>query len=468
MTPPGRVAVLDIGKTNVKVALVDLGEGREVAVRTMPNRVLPGPPWPHFDVGAIWDFACAGLREVAGRAEAVVATTHGACGAFLAGDGTLAAPVLDYEYSGPDALAADYDRLRAPFAETGSPRLPMGLNLGAQLHWMLVEDPGLASRVRHFVTWPQYWGFRLTGEVACDLSSLGCHTDLWEPAAGRFSALVGRLGLADRMAPAMRPGALLGRITREAAAQTGLAAGLPVAVGIHDSNASLLPHLLGRPRPCAVVSTGTWVVVMALGGRPVRPDPGRDTLINVNALGEPVPSARFMGGRERDLAMAGELTDPSADDVGSVLARGVMILPALVAGSGPFPDAAGRWTVEPSTLAPGERAAAVSVYLAMMASECLALTGAEGPVVIEGPFARNDLFRAMLAAATGRPVLAASGQTGTALGAALLFAEGAKPPPRDVGSAGGSDEPDPALCEYARAWRRRVAEHTGLTPAGRA
>ena len=39
---------------------------------------------------------------------------------------------------------------------------------------------------------------------------------------------------------------------------------------------------------------------MAIGGRETALDPARDTLINVNALGDPVPSARFMGGRELD------------------------------------------------------------------------------------------------------------------------------------------------------------------------
>ena len=47
--------------------------------------------------------------------------------------GDLVMPILDYEHDGPDRLAADYDAVRPPFAETGTPRLPIGLNLGAQL-----------------------------------------------------------------------------------------------------------------------------------------------------------------------------------------------------------------------------------------------------------------------------------------------------------------------------------------------
>ena len=80
---------------------------------------------------------------------------------------------------------------------------------------------------------------------------------------------------------------------------------MPVFCGIHDSNASLLPHVLTRPAPFSVVSTGTWVVIMAIGARKVALDEARDTLINVNALGDPVPSARFMGGRAFAMLLSG-------------------------------------------------------------------------------------------------------------------------------------------------------------------
>ena len=53
---------------------------------------------------------------------------------------------------------------------------------------------------------------------------------------------------------------------------------------------------------------------MSLGGVLEKLDPARDCLVNVNALGDPVPSARFMGGREfsmvgNDLANADENRD---------------------------------------------------------------------------------------------------------------------------------------------------------------
>ncbi len=447
------VAVFDIGKTNAKIALVVLATRTEIAVTTQPNRVLPGPPYPHFDTDALWQFLMAGLRDLHARhgIDAISVTTHGASAALLTADGALAAPVLDYEHDGPDAVAAAYDAIRPGFAETGSPRLSGGLNVGAQLHWQFYRDPGLRDRVATLVMWPQYWGFRLTGHRATDVTSIGCHADLWNPGEGRLSSLVDRLGLTGRIAPTRRPAEVLGTITAAVAALTGLPATTPVATGIHDSNASLLPHLLGRPAPFSVVSTGTWVVVMSVGGSAVTLDPARDTMINTNALGQPVPSAKFMGGREHDLLRGGRASVATDADAARVLAQGIMLMPSVVAGSGPWPDRTMHWRPGPPD--EGCHEVAVGYYLALMTAECLAMTGGRGPVIVEGPFARNRWFLDMLAVATGRPVLASASQTGTAIGAALLFAG-----PGDVahGADAAPHPGDPAVAPYAALWRARV------------
>ncbi|RYH02663.1 carbohydrate kinase [Salipiger sp. IMCC34102] len=444
-----RVAVIDIGKTNAKLALVDLSDLAEIAVVTRPNAVRPGPPWPHFDLDGHWDFLLDALGQfhAAQGIDAISVTTHGAAAVLLDAKGALAAPMLDYEHDGPEATAFDYEAIRPPFAETGSPRLPAGLNLGAQLHWQL-QDPELNARVAHVVTYPQYWGYRLTGQLASDVTSLGCHTDLWAPFAGRASTLVDRLGLAGRLAPARISSEVLGPITREIAARTGLPAGTPVTCGIHDSNASLYPHLAGRAAPFSVVSTGTWVIAMAVGGAETTLDPARDTLVNVNAKGDPVPSARFMGGREFELLRPGTAPAITQADRDEVLS-GLFIRPGTVPGTGPFPDHEGGFTKEPVT--EGARMLALSWYLALMTDTCLSLIGAQGPVIVEGPFARNDDYLAMLGALRGE-VEASASATGTSVGSALLVAPG---PKRPAGRRIARGDAKP-LRTYAETWRRMM------------
>lgn len=91
------------------------------------------------------------------------------------------------------------------------------------------------------------------------------------------------------MAPVRPAGERLGTITAAVAEATGLDPVTPVFCGIHDSNASLVPHLTTRTAPFAVVSTGTWVISMAIGGTRTTLDPARDTLVNVSAFGNPCP-----------------------------------------------------------------------------------------------------------------------------------------------------------------------------------
>lgn len=445
------VAVIDVGKTNAKLALVALDTLTEIAVMTRRNKVQPAPPYPHFDTEGHWRFFLGGLRELNTQhgVDAIAVTTHGASAALLAADGSLAAPILDYEHSGPDELTAEYDAIRPDFAETGSPRLAGGLNVGAQLFWQLARDPGLADRIAQVVPYPQYWTARLTGVAAGEATSWGAHTDMWNPQAGTFSSLPERLGLGTRMARVRPATDIPGPILPAIAAETGLRPDTPVACGLHDSNASHYPHVLARAQPFTVVSTGTWVICLAQGGAPVDLDPARDTLVNVNALGQPVPSARFMGGREYELTSDGS-PDATEAEIAAVLRDGPMLLPAVDPANGPFQGQVARWT--PTEPQGGTRAAALGFYLALVTAECLANIGHRGTVIVEGAFARNRAFLGLLAAATGADVHASASATGTSAGAALLF-HGGGPIPLQA--------PDPVrplsgAADYIRRWTREA------------
>ncbi|RUU53926.1 FGGY-family carbohydrate kinase [Mesorhizobium sp. M2C.T.Ca.TU.002.02.1.1] len=448
------VAVIDIGKTNAKVALVDLATLSEVALRRIANAPVRQAPYPHHDVEALWTFSLDSLAELnrERRIAAISITTHGATGALVDSSGELVLPVLDYEFDGPDGLTLEYDAVRPPFAETGTPRLPIGLNLGAQFFWLQKRFPADFARTAAMLMYPQYWALRLTGIAANEVTSLGCHTDLWNPWTSDYSSLVDRMGWRPLMAPVRPAKDQLGPILPALAAQTGLDPQTPVFCGLHDSNASLLPHLLSDAAPFCVVSTGTWVVSMAVGGRKVELDAARDTLVNVNALGDPVPSARFMGGREFSLLTEEQPQEWSEADVAEVLARQALLLPSTQQGSGPFPHRDAQW-VNADDLSPGQRFAAISFYLALMAATCLELIGGDGPTTVEGPFARNPLFIRMLAAATGRAVVASETSTGTSIGAALLASDGAP-----AMSKGERTEPlaDPAWQAYRQAWLKNA------------
>ena len=60
-----RIAVLDIGKTNAKVVVLDSETGAEIAVLKRPNVTIKTGPYPHYDIEALWSFALDALKKLA-------------------------------------------------------------------------------------------------------------------------------------------------------------------------------------------------------------------------------------------------------------------------------------------------------------------------------------------------------------------------------------------------------------------
>ena len=310
----GCVAVFDIGKTNIKLVVFDRG-GAILAERSAPNAPLaPDATWPYLrlDTGRAWAFLIGALKDLGARfsIEAISIAAHGAAGVLVTDEGE-ALPAVDYEFDIDGDVAAEYDKVRPPFEETLSPNLPRGLNLGRQVYYLQRQFPTEFAGARAFLAYPQYWSWRLSGVPATEFTSVGSHTDLWRPKEGRLSSMVDKLGWRRLFPPMRKAWDTLGTLKPEIAAATGLAPNVRVVCGAHDSNASLVPHLMSRRDPFTVISTGTWVIIMAVGGKS-RLDPEADMLANVDVRGVPVPTARFMGGREFAI-LAGD-TPADADE----------------------------------------------------------------------------------------------------------------------------------------------------------
>lgn len=426
MVERNNVAVIDIGKTNVKLVLVDLNTLSEIAILKLPNHVLKDGPYPHYDVDALWVFLIRSLKSFQQEhgVDAITATTHGGSGVLLAEGVNLATPIMDYDFDGLGEASEEYDKLRPSFHETGSPRLSGGLNFGAQMHWLFSRFPDVADRTQTIVTYPQYWTARLTGILSTEVTSLACHTDLWSPSKARVSSMVIDQGWERYFAPLKKADEKLGALLPEISRETGIDENTPVYCGIHDSNASLYPHILTQDAPFCVVSTGTWIVIMSVDDAYVELDANRDTLMNVNALGHPTPSAKFMGGREFERLMEGRSIGFTEEDVKLVLKARPMLMPSVENHVGPFQGCEHKWIGAGDELSDGAYFVAVTFYLALVSAVCIKLTGCRGHAIVEGPFAENTLYKQMLSVATEQPVASASG-TGTSLGAALLTSSAA-------------------------------------------
>ena len=172
---------------------------------------------------------------------------------------------------------AAYDAARPPFAETLSPRLPAGLNLGAQIFWQARAFPEAFAKVTAIVGYPQYWTWRLSGVAASELTSLGCHTDLWAPRAGRFVEPRRRRGL-DRALPAggRRPRRCSGRCAPASRRRRGSTRRRRWSAASTTPTPRCCRGCRRAEPPFTVVSSGTWTIVMTVGGSLEGLDPKRE------------------------------------------------------------------------------------------------------------------------------------------------------------------------------------------------
>ena len=140
------VAVFDVGKTNLKLVVID-AEGRVRAQRSTPNVGVPGPPYLHVDLAAVESWLLASPRRARRRASDRGHRHHGARLGRRAGrrDGPVM-PMIDYEATPPDWLDAAYAGVMPPFPERGSRLLGGASHLGRQLFWLSRGWPDALAR----------------------------------------------------------------------------------------------------------------------------------------------------------------------------------------------------------------------------------------------------------------------------------------------------------------------------------
>jgi len=459
MTP--LVAVIDVGKSNAKLSLVDARSVQMVWSVKRANLTVVASDLRQLDIVAIecWLLDALASAPYKDQVAAIVPIAHGAAAVLVDERGEiLAAP--DYEDPNFGPVDEDYERDRDAFEDTYSPSLPLGLNLGRQWQFLERERPHLFARAVYALLYPQYWAWRFSGVMASEVTSLGCHSDLWRPREKTFSHLA-HVRRWERLLPALRCGEdTLGTITERVAQTTGLNPACRVSCGLHDSNASFLQHVLGggRKGPFCVISSGTWTVTMAYHADLTRLHAERDMLANIDAFSSPVCTARFMGGREYDV-IAQNAALPSREALAAVLQRQAMALPSFAPG-GPFPGAKGT-LLRADQLNGAERAALATLYVALMSDLSIELLGAGGDIFLDGPLAANPLFAAVLAAL--RPanrVLVTGAAAGSDI--AVVFLAGfphraaALPPAVEPLTLAG-------LVEYRCIWRERLPEASAGT-----
>ena len=151
-------------------------------MRSAPNEVRRGDPYPSCDTEHIWRWMMAALADLGERfaIHAIVPTSYGSTAALIDA-GELVLPILDYATDPPPEIAAAYVEIAPWFEECYCPLNPASVTLGRQLFWLSREFPDAFERARWILPFAQYWAWGLAGVPACEVTSLGAQTQLWDP-----------------------------------------------------------------------------------------------------------------------------------------------------------------------------------------------------------------------------------------------------------------------------------------------
>jgi sugar (pentulose or hexulose) kinase len=451
------VAVLDIGKTNVKLSAADAA-GNILETLSTPNPVLPGPPYRHHDVLGLEGWLTEALATLGRRhaIEAIVPSGHGSGGVLVDADGP-AMPMIDYEDEPPARVTALYRTLAGDFRARGSPVMLGASHMARQMLWLEMDWPEAFARAQHFLGLPQYWAWRLSGVGASETTIMGAQSHLWAVRDGIPAPIVAARGWQRLLPPPCPPWTTLGPLRPEFVRRTGLSPQTRVLCGGHDSSLNFYRYQAAGLSDLTVISTGTWIVALSDAADIDALDEARGMTCNADPAGHPLAGALTMGGREFALIAGaqpnGARTD--AETVKALVARGTYALPFFVDDDGLLPGRSRRGEiVGPPPVDAKDRRALALLAAALLTDLLLDVFSRTGRIVLDGSFVADPLYPALIAAL--RPHASVQFDVhgyGVAAGAALLAGHEARTRPVPLALQPPATLDIPALAAYRARWR---------------
>lgn len=274
------ILAIDIGTGSARAALVDAA-GEVSDLTSEPHTThSPQHSWVEQSPEDWWQGAVKAIRSTLASSQA------GNRIAAVVGCGQMHAPVLIDKAGRPvrPRVPLWNDKRAAGVAQDINSRIAAGdfpatINPatsawpGIKLRWMALHDPSALDAAWRLLMPKDYLNFRLTGETAMDWTEAGS-SFMSDPEGGRWSPHAMRaLDLPEALLPPLLPPeAAVGRITRQASEETGLAEGIPVFTGAGDFPAAMLGSGVTREDQLSDV-TGTSFLLTRPVTRPlIHPD----------------------------------------------------------------------------------------------------------------------------------------------------------------------------------------------------
>ena len=128
------------------------------------------------------------------------------------------------------------------------------LNSGFQLYWLKKNRQKKFKQVQLALHLPQFFHYYFTGNSVSELSSIGCHTSLWDYSSANYQDWLIQEEISDLQAPISS--------SEKTSEGVNLLKGVSVGIGLHDSSAALVPYLKAVKKYFILLSTGTMNVAL--------------------------------------------------------------------------------------------------------------------------------------------------------------------------------------------------------------
>lgn len=295
-------AIFDIGKTNKKVFLFNEDYKIVYEKSAKFNEVADEDGFPCENLEALRTSLFESLREVlnleAYEIKAINFSTYGASFVYIDDEGQPLTPLYNYLKPYPDELKnkfyADYNGEDNFARQSASPVLG-SLNSGMQLYRLKYEQPRIFAKTQYALHLPQYMSFLITGKAASDITSIGCHTNLWDFDNAQYHEWVQKEHIAEKLAPITEADTIT--LIQENGSE------IAVGGGLHDSSAALIPYLANFHEPFMLLSTGTWCISLnPFNNLPLTADElHQDCLCYMDYRGNPIKASRLFAGHEHEV-----------------------------------------------------------------------------------------------------------------------------------------------------------------------
>jgi sugar (pentulose or hexulose) kinase len=443
------IAIFDVGKTNKKIFLFDQNYKIvfEKSARFFETVDEDGDPCENLDSLRLSVFDS--LREVFNlkdfEIKAINFSAYGASLVYLNEERRAFLPLYNYLKKYPESLQKQFYDTYGGMEEfsfrTASPVLG-SLNSGMQLYRIKYEKPEQFNEIKYALHLPQYLSFLVSSNICSDITSIGCHTNLWDFQKNDYHTWVRQEGIFEKLAPIV--------FCKKVFAPSFPVGDYAVGIGLHDSSAALIPYLVNFHEPFILISTGTWCISLnPFNHLPLtKEELENDCLCYMTYESKPVKASRLFAGNEHEQQVK---RIAAHFNMNASRFRTMEFNAEIIArlkrdhkqgAQHPVENVLKSSLFEKRNLddfANDEEAyhqLMLDIAAQQFASTQLVLKGTEVKrIFVDGGFSKNEIYMHLLAAAfPGIEVFAASMAQATAMGAALAIHESwnPKPLPNDI------------------------------------